>query len=499
VIEPAAVRAVRSRDGRFDGLFFYGVTTTGVFCRPSCTAPPAKPDHIRIFPTAAAALGAGYRSCKRCRPGDAPGAPEWRIRHAVARRAVALIAEGATDNDGIASLSEALGYSDRQIRRHLIAEVGATPVALARARRAHAARTLLETTSLPNVEVAFAAGFGSVRQFHETVRAVYDMTPLELRGRSRTATSSEGALTVRLAYREPFAREALLSDLAADAAVGAATFDGGTYRRTVSLTRGGATIALSAEDPGAITCSLALDDLRDLPVAVSRIRRYLDLDADACAIAESLGADPRLAPAVAATPGLRLLGAIEPLETVCVLVAGAAGIPERPADVAALVRALALVDAPAGGPGGATATTGTSEAGQHTVAAERTGATARMGAAARMGESAQRLAESILESDLAAIGWGRRRRSVLRAVVSLVADGSLSLSPAADPDAADAALRSLRCVPWSIATGIRRRVFSDPDVPDADRDGSTADDGWRPWRSYATAYLNRCTAPPARP
>ncbi|MCP8712978.1 Ada metal-binding domain-containing protein, partial [Streptomyces sp. AC04842] len=179
--EDSRYEAVRSRDARFDGVFFFAVETTGIYCRPSCPAVTPKRAHVRFFPTAAAAQGAGFRACRRCRPDAVPGSAEWNVRADAVGRAMRLIADGVVDREGVAGLAARLGYSARQVQRQLTAELGAGPVALARAQRAHTARVLLQTTGLPVTEVAWAAGFASVRQFNDTVRAVYATTPTGLR------------------------------------------------------------------------------------------------------------------------------------------------------------------------------------------------------------------------------------------------------------------------------------------------------------------------------
>src|SRR5690349_12861757 len=180
------LRAVQAKDARFDGWFFTAVVTTGIYCRPSCPAMP-KASNLRFFPTAAAAQAAGFRACLRCRPDAAPGSPEWNLRADLAGRALRLIADGVVDREGVAGLARRLGYSERQVHRQLTAEVGAGPLALARAQRAQTARVLIETTDLTITEVAFAAGFASVRQFNDTIRAIFGRTPSELR-RRRHAT-----------------------------------------------------------------------------------------------------------------------------------------------------------------------------------------------------------------------------------------------------------------------------------------------------------------------
>src|SRR6185437_6747954 len=177
-------QAASSRDPRFDGWFFTAVTSTGIYCRPSCPAMTPKREHLRFYPSAAACQQAGFRACKRCRPDATPGSPEWNSRGDVVARAMRLIADGVIDRGGVPGLAAALGYSVRQLQRLLVAEVGAGPLALARAQRAQAARTLVETSSLPMTEVAFGAGFESIRQFNDTVRAVFALTPTELRRRA---------------------------------------------------------------------------------------------------------------------------------------------------------------------------------------------------------------------------------------------------------------------------------------------------------------------------
>src|SRR5690606_16505114 len=183
--EEAQYRAVSSRDARFDGVFYLGVTTTGIYCRPSCPAMTPKRTNIRYFRTAAQAQTAGFRACRRCRPDATPGSAEWNVRADVVGRAMRLIADGVVDRDGVAGLAGKLGYSERQVHRTLTEEVGAGPLRLARSQRAHTARTLLETTAMPVTEIAFAAGFTSIRQFNDTVREIYAASPSELRATSR--------------------------------------------------------------------------------------------------------------------------------------------------------------------------------------------------------------------------------------------------------------------------------------------------------------------------
>src|SRR6266581_3531454 len=233
-------RAVESRDARFDGWFITAVRTTGIYCRPSCPTPvQPKRENVHFYPTAAAAQLAGYRACKRCRPDASPGSPEWNVRGDLVGRAMRLIADGTVDRDGVAGLARRLAVSERHLHRLLLSELGAGPLAIARAQRAQTARVLIETTDLPFTQVAFAAGFESIRQFNDTVREVFALTPTALRtaGRRR-ADIADGVLTLRLPYRPPLDWQALAGWLRTRALPGVAEVNGRVYRRTLRLPRG---------------------------------------------------------------------------------------------------------------------------------------------------------------------------------------------------------------------------------------------------------------------
>src|SRR5215204_6846861 len=300
-------RFMRSRDPRYDGFFFVGVRSTGIYCRPSCPARLPKRRNIQLFPSAAAAQAAGFRACKRCEPDAAPGSPAWNRRADVAGRAVRLIADGMVDREGVPGLAARLGFSERQLNRILVAEVGAGPAQLARAQRAQAARTLIESTHLPFAQVALGAGFRSVRQFNATVRAVYARTPSDLRRRGGARSPASGAIQLRLPYREPFDGDSLITFLAARAVAGVEEVEGSTYRRSLSLEHGAGIVSLTPANCS-VRCELLLDDLRDLTAAVARSRRLLDLDADPVSISSQLGQDGPLAPLVRGRPGLRVPG-----------------------------------------------------------------------------------------------------------------------------------------------------------------------------------------------
>jgi AraC family transcriptional regulator of adaptative response / DNA-3-methyladenine glycosylase II len=297
-------RAVSSRDGRFDGWFFTAVKTTGIYCRPSCPAMTPKRSNVRFYPSAAAAQGGGFRACRRCRPDASPGSPEWNIRADAVARAMRLIGDGVVDRDGVAGLAQRLGYSERHLHRLLVAEVGAGVQALARAQRAQTSRTLLETTDLPVTQVAFASGFASVRQFNDTVRAVFATTPTGLRDRRRNSKGVEpGRVELRLAYREPCDVATTLGFLGLRAVPGVEEYDGATYRRSLSLAHGQGVVALTPAE-GHVRADLRLDDVRDLQTGVARCRRLLDLDADPVAINEALGNEQPMQVALAVAEAL---------------------------------------------------------------------------------------------------------------------------------------------------------------------------------------------------
>jgi AraC family transcriptional regulator, regulatory protein of adaptative response / DNA-3-methyladenine glycosylase II len=306
-------RALQSRDPRFDGWFFAGVSSTGIYCRPSCPALTPRRHNVRFFPTAAAAQGAGYRACKRCRPDVTPGSPEWNLRGDLVARAMNLIADGVVDREGVAGLAGRLHFSARQLQRALVAEVGAGPQALARARRAETARLLIETTELSFAEIAFASGFGSVRQFNDTVRAVFATSPRDLRRRRRGQVAGPGTISLRLPYRAPFDGAALLAFLGARAVAGVEACADGTYRRTLRLPYRHGTVELSLGS-GYVGCMLRLEDWRDVTAAVQRCRHLLDLDADPVAIAEVLGRDAVVAGLVENSPGRRVPGSVDGAE-----------------------------------------------------------------------------------------------------------------------------------------------------------------------------------------
>ena len=304
--------AIEMEDPRFDGWVFCGVTSTGIYCRPSCPARTPKRENVRFFATAAAAQEAGFRACKRCRPDATPGSPEWDRRADLVGAAMRLIADGVVDREGVAGLARRLGYSERHVHRELVALAGAGPLALARAARAQTARILMETTSLSATEVAFASGFQSVRQFNDTVRAVFAASPTQLRagaGRSPKASKSS-AIVLRLPFRAPLEARELIAFLNARAVPGVEQALQDAYRRSLQLPRGEGVVELHPREDH-VQASFWLRDLRDLGPATQRSRALLDLDADPFSVLECLGEDELIGELVTGAPGRRVPGHVD--------------------------------------------------------------------------------------------------------------------------------------------------------------------------------------------
>ncbi|MGZ3716153.1 MAG: bifunctional transcriptional activator/DNA repair enzyme AdaA, partial [Ktedonobacterales bacterium] len=230
-------RAICSRDSRFDGRFFTAVTTTGVYCRPICPARTPHAAHVRFYACAAAAEAAGFRACRRCHPEASPNSPDWNMRADLVARALRLIADGTVDTDGVTGLARRLAVSERHLYRMLMAEVGTGPLALARTRRAQAARQLIDQTDLPLTTIAFAAGFTSIRQFNDTMQTAFGCAPSAFRRRATQPSAADGVLALRLPYRPPFDAESLLAYLRQRALPGVEEVTETCYRRTVALPR----------------------------------------------------------------------------------------------------------------------------------------------------------------------------------------------------------------------------------------------------------------------
>jgi AraC family transcriptional regulator of adaptative response / DNA-3-methyladenine glycosylase II len=494
-------RVASSRDGRFDGTFVTAVRTTGIYCRPSCPAMTPKRQNVRFYPTPAAAQEAGFRACKRCRPDAAPGSPEWDARADLVARAVRLIGDGVVEREGVGGLSERLGYSTRQMHRLLTTELGTGPLRLAMAHRVQNARALLENTDLPVTDVAWAAGFGSVRQFNDRVREVFASTPSQIRLRAgRTAPGADrpggpglpgrpGVQTVvaHLTYRPPLDLTDLLDFLGRRAVPGVEAWDGSTFERSLDLPHGPGLLALSVTETGpsvrrtshpAVTATFRLADIRDYAVAVARTRRLLDLDADPVAVGVVLGRDPLLADAVEASPGRRMPGTVAPFELAVRAVVG---------QQVSLASARAVC--------GRLASAHGSLLGLEPVSA----------AGAAVGPHFLFPRPDVLaQADPGTLPLPGRRAATVVALAGAVADGRLGLDPGADRDETERRLLELPGIgPWT-ASYIRMRALGDPDVfLPADlvldrflavgralvRSAPAGPLEWKPWRSYAVAHL----------
>jgi AraC family transcriptional regulator of adaptative response / DNA-3-methyladenine glycosylase II len=513
-IDPeVAYRAATGRDPRFDGRFFLGVTTTGIYCRPSCPARKPLRRNSVFFPSAAAAVAAGFRACKRCRPDSLPGSRHWDASGDLAARAVRAIRDGAVDELGVAGLARRLSVSERHLHRILIAEVGASPVQLNRTRRAQTARTLIEQTTLTLADIAFAAGFGSVRQFNDVMLAEYGVAPSALRrpgaagveaGVARAsagvpdadaAPASDAAPTVvlRLRLRPPYDAAAMRAFQRAHAVPGMdLVAPDGAFTTTVPAPHGpalatidwaaaggpdvSATGTTTATDAGTgtgtgtdhLTVRIRPADIADLTGIVAKLRRWLDLDADPQLIAEALGPDPIIGPLLAARPGLRVPGSLDGATTALLTVIGQA-VSLKAASVFA-GRLVGAFGAPVGDSG------------------------------LRAFPTAQVVADAGAEA-LREIGLTGSRAAALHRLAEALA-GGLELSPAADRTEVRRTLLALPGIgPWT-ADYIALRALGDPDAfaPDdlvlkrslgakTARQASVIASAWSPWRSYAAMHL----------
>lgn len=304
-------RAFQSHDARFDGRVFVGVTSTGIYCRPVCPARTPRFENCRFFASAAAAQEAGFRPCLRCRPEIAPDLAFWRGTANTVSRALALIADGALDDDeaGVEALAERLGVGGRQLRRLFQRHLGASPIAVAQTRRVLFAKQLLHDTRLPMAEVALASGFGSVRRFNETFRALFDRPPSALRRKSGADTSARDGVTLKLAYRPPYDWPGMLAALAARATPGLEWIEDGVWHRSIVVAGDHGSVAVAhLADRNAVAVTIHSPSVAALPAIVARVRRVFDLGADIVTIDRHLARDPTLAPLIARRPGLRAPG-----------------------------------------------------------------------------------------------------------------------------------------------------------------------------------------------
>ena len=467
----ACYRALTARDGRFDGLFFAGVTTTGIYCRPVCRARTPRADRVRFYRTAAEAEHHGFRACLRCRPELAPGRAPVDSVHRLVDLAVARIEAGALEDRGLEGLARSLAVSSRHLRRAFRSQLGVSPIELAQSRRLALARQLLLDTGLSMTDVAFAAGFGSLRRFNALFRARSGRAPSEL-SRRRVRAGSAETVRLSLGYRAPYAWDEILGFLRARAIPGVEVVSDGVYLRTVRTGehRGWLRVAHRATS-SALDVEISLSLVRAIAPLVARVRRVFDLDAEPHPIGEHLRRDPRLRPLVAARPGLRVPGAFDAFESAARAVLG------QQVSVAAATTLAGRLAARFGDP----------------VETPHDGLAVTFPAAATIARAP--------EPDLVGLGILPARARTLRALADEALAGRLA------PDSADvpSLVERLRALPgigdWT-AQVIAMRALHWPDAfPAGDLGVRTKLGGiteaaaralaepWRPWRAYAVMHL----------
>ena len=463
-------RARLARDARFDGKFFIGVLTTKIYCRPICRSRTSKESNVRYFPTAAAAAEAGFRPCLRCRPECSPGTPAWAGTQNTVSRALRLINETGLEDGGVEALAEHLGIGSRHLRRLFLRHLGATPSAIAQTRRLHFAKKLIDETTLPMTQVAFAAGFGSVRRFNAAIRNVYHRTPTQIRGLSQEITRQpENQYLFCLHFRPPYDWRRTLQFLAVGATPGVEVIQGGCYRRSISLNehRGYFEVSLDASH-NAISVRVQIPEPRFLFSIIERIRAIFDLDADWPTIARTLGSDPTLAGPVRSHPGLRVPGCWSGFELATRAILG----QHRDADEARvlagrIIRALGQPFFPADGL-------------THLFPTP----------------------EVLANADLGNIGLWRPEADAIRALAGGVRNGRISFEKIVDSNAFVGGLSEIPGIGESTVQWVAMRVLREPDAfPSADSDlarvlvlGSSSEFeqrslALRPWRAYAAMYL----------
>ena len=466
----ACDRARRSRDARFDGRFFIGVTSTRVYCRPICPARAPKDENIRYFQTAAAAEAAGFRPCLRCRPEASPGTPAWLGTSGLVSRALRLIGEGALDEAGVETLADRLGVTARHLRRLFLQHLGASPLDVALTRRVHFAKKLVDETSLAFNQVAMAAGFGSLRRFNGQIRRTYTRTPTELRRLARKKVVADPeCYRFRLAYRPPYDWNAVLAFLAARATPGVESVEPLRYRRTISVAGAHGVIGVSRAESGpALALDVRFPDPRALLIIVERVRRMFDLGADPSAIREQLCGDPLLGPTLARHPGIRTPGAWDGFELAVRAILGQQVSVRAATTIAGRIASMFGTRVEDGG------------------------------GLERLFPTPAQLARAPVER----AGVMPARADTIRTLARHVAGGDLAFGTSPDGRASVSALTSLPGIGDWTAQYIAMRALGEPDAfPSGDlvlrrvagnlsaRDLERRSDAWRPWRAYAVMLL----------
>ncbi len=463
-------RARLSRDARFDGKFFIGVLGSGVYCRSICPAPTAKEKNVRYFPSAAAAAEAGFRPCLRCRPECSPGTPAWLGTSNTVSRALRLISESGLEDGGVEVLANRLGVGSRHLRRLFLKHLGATPSAVARTRRLHFAKKLIDETTLPMNHVALASGFGCVRRFNVAIRKTYHRTPTQIRRLARqTTTLPDNQYLFRLRFRPPYDWESMLAFLTARATPGIEAVEMGSYRRSIAMngTEGHFEVSLDAAHP-ALSVHIQFADSRALFLIVERIRRMFDLNADWQAIAERLRTDPVLAARVEANPGIRVPGCWDGFELATRAILGQQITVKAATSLAG--RIARTFGKPFSGTSGLT----------HLFP----------------------FPEVLADANLAGIGLPKARARTIRALACAVCNGQISFEGVMDSDDFLTRLYEIPGIGRWTAQYVAMRALGEPDAFPAGDVGllraldltHTADlerraEQWRPWRAYAAMYL----------
>ena len=462
-------RARLSRDARFDGKFFIGVRTSGVYCRPICPARTAKESNVRYFPSAAAAAEAGFRPCLRCRPECSPGTPAWLGTPNTVARALRLIDEGGLEDGGVETLAERLGIGSRHLRRLFLRHLGATPSAVAKTRRLHFAKKLIDETTLPMSQIALASGFGCVRRFNATMQETYHRTPTQIRRTAhRTPMKEKNQYLFHLRFRPPYHWTGMLSFLAARATPGVEIVEQGSYRRSISLNGVCGYFEVSpGTDGSSLIARIQFPDPRWLFGIVERIRAMFDLNADWLDIAQTLRSDPVLAKYIAAAPGLRVPGSWDGFELATRAIVGQ----------------------------------------QITVlgATTLTGRIAKLFGRSYFAEGLTHLfptAKVLAEADLTQAGLTKSRAATVRALARAVCEQRICFGEALDSQDFLARLREISGIGAWTAQYIAMRALGEPDAfPVGDialaralqladvRQLEARAEVWRPWRAYAAMYL----------
>jgi AraC family transcriptional regulator, regulatory protein of adaptative response / DNA-3-methyladenine glycosylase II len=475
----ACDRARRSRDARFDGRFFIAVTSTGIYCRPICPARAPKDEHVRYFPSAAASEAAGFRPCLRCRPEASPGTPAWLGTSGLVSRALRLIGEGALDEAGVERLAGRLGVTGRHLRRLFLQHLGATPLDVALTRRVHFAKKLLDETTLPINQVAFASGFGSVRRFNGQIRRTYKRTPTELRRLVRHVSADPGCYRFRLAYRPPYDWDAVLAFLGARATPGVESVDGLRYRRTIDIDGKTGIIDVShLASRSALALDVRFPDPRGLLFIVERVRRVFDLGADPAVIAEHLREDPLLRGPLLKHPGMRTPGAWDGFELAVRAILGQQISVRAATTIAGRIASMfgtPVLDGPAP-------------------------ASESRGELDRVFPAPAQLAGAAVER----AGVMPARAETIRLLARHVADGTIAMGSIGDGRTTVSALRAIPGIGGWTAEYIAMRAFGEPDAfPSGDlvlrhaagdctaRELDRTSEAWRPWRAYAVMLLWR--------